>query len=241
MNLILFEKEELDHPLPLEDERARHILNILNAEIGDDFQVGLLNGPKGNAFLRKRSQDGLEFDFIWQETDEPPLDSITLIVGLSRPQTSQKILQQATTLGVRKMLFVRTELGEGSYAASKLWTTGEYKQHLIHGAQQAGSTRIPKVEYGSPLWIAMHLVEDIPQKIALHNRADVGLRAQLPVDRAKEVVLAIGSERGWTAKEVAMLQRNGFTLASMGERVLRSETAVVAGLALLKAARGIWD
>ncbi len=241
MNLILFDKDELDTPLPLKDERAQHILTVLNATIGDSIYVGLINGPKGTAVLTSKSADGLSFDFVWEGKVEPPLDGLTLIVGLTRPHTSQKILQQATSLGVKKMLFVRTELGEGSYAASTLWSTGEYKQHLIHGAQQAGCTRIPKVEYGSPLWIALHLVEDIPQKIALHNGEDVAPLTQLPVERHKEVVLAIGSERGWTEKEVAMLQRNGFTLASMGDRILRTETAVVSGVTLLKARRGVWD
>lgn len=240
MNLILFEKEELDHPLSLKDERAQHILNILKADVGDVLQVGVLNGARGTARLRGQSDDGLEFDFTWQKEDEPPLDAITLIVGLSRPPTCRKILQQATTLGVQKMLFVRTELGEDSYAASKLWSTGEYKQHLFHGAQQAGSTRIPRVEYGSPLWIAMHLVEDVPQKIALHNAEDVDPFTRLPVDRGKEIVLAIGSERGWSDNEIGILKRNGFVLASMGDRILRAETAVVSGLTLLKAKRGVW-
>ena len=241
MNLILFEKHELDLPLPLKDERAKHILNILKTKVGDTLQVGLINGPKGTAVLKSQNDYGLEFDFVWRIDEELPLDNITLIIGLSRPHTSQKILQQATTLGVKKMLFVRTELGEGSYAASTLWSTGEYKQHLVHGAQQAGSTRIPRVEYGSPLWIAMHLVEDVPQKIALHNGEGVSPLTQLPLDREQDIVLAIGSERGWTEKEIAMLQRNGFTLASMGDRILRTETAVVAGVTLLKARRGAWD
>lgn len=241
MNLVLFEEHEIDAPLALTDERAQHILNVLNAQVGDRVSVGLVNGPRGSALLKSQTEDGLVLEFSWDEKVEAPLDSITLIVGLARPHTNQKILQQATSLGVKKMLFVRTELGEGSYAASKLWSTGEYKKHLIHGAQQAGCTRIPKVEYGSPLWIAMHLVEDIPQKIALHNGDGITPLTQLPLDREQDIVLAIGSERGWTEKEVAMLQRNGFTLAAMGDRILRTETAVVAGITLLKTKRGVWD
>ncbi len=240
MNLILFDKEETEQPLPVNDERTRHILDVLHLNIGDQCDVGLIDGPKGTARIKSLSSAGLVFDFKWQDSIESVPDSITLVVGLCRPHTNQKILQQATSMGVKKMHFVRTELGEGSYAASKLWSTGEYKQHLIYGAQQAGSTRLPKVEYGSPLWIAMHLVEDIPQKIALHNGQDVTSLTHLLIDKKKDVVLAIGSERGWSTNEIAMLQRNGFTLASMGNRILRTETAVVSGLALLKAARNLW-
>ena len=240
MNLILFEQSEIEHPLPITDERAQHILNILKLHPGDQLRVGLVNGPKGSAIFRSQTNTSLSFDFQWDDHEEAPPDPITLIIGLSRPHTNQKILQQAAAMGVKRVLFVRTETGEGSYAASKLWSTGEYKRHLLLGAQQARSTRIPVVEYGSPLWIAMHLVEDIPQKIALHNSDTASSFAGLTFDRDHGIVLAIGAERGWSDKEIALLQRNGFKLARFGDRILRTETAVVSALALTKAAMGAW-
>lgn len=53
-----------------------------------------------------------------------------------------------------------------------------------------------------------------------------------------EMALAIGGERGWSAEERHALRQQGFTLAHLGERVLRTETAVVAALAILKAKLG---
>ncbi|MBN1465640.1 16S rRNA (uracil(1498)-N(3))-methyltransferase [candidate division KSB1 bacterium] len=240
MNLILFDAEETDKPIPLQDERAQHILNLLKLKPGDRLRVGLLNGPKGCAFFRRAGSDGLILDFTWEEQVEPPPDPLTLIIGLSRPHTNQKILQQAAAIGVRRMLFVRTELGEGSYAASKLWVSGEYKRHLILGAQQARSTHIPVVEFGTPLWIAMHLVEDISQKIVLHHDEGAPRLTRINILKDESIVLAIGAERGWTENEMAMFRRNGFSPAMIGDRVLRTETAVVAALTLVKAAIGAW-
>ncbi|MBN1560273.1 16S rRNA (uracil(1498)-N(3))-methyltransferase [candidate division KSB1 bacterium] len=240
MNLILFDEKEIDKPLPLQDERAQHILNLLKLKSGDRLRVGLLNGPKGCALFRRTSSEGLVLDFTWDERVEPPPEPITLIIGLSRPHTNQKILQQASAIGVKRMLFVRTELGEGSYAASKLWTSGEYRRHLILGAQQARSTYIPVVEFGTPLWIAMHLVEDIPQKIVLHHDEGASRLTQMNIVNDKAIVLAIGAERGWTETEMAMFHRNKFSPATIGDRVLRTETAVVAALTLVKAAIGAW-
>jgi RsmE family RNA methyltransferase len=51
------------------------------------------------------------------------------------------------------------------------------------------------------------------------------------------VVLAVGPERGWSATERALLRGAGFFLAHLGSRVLRTETAVTAAVALLKAKR----
>lgn len=237
MNLILFQENELERPLPLTDERAKHIIKVLKLETGDSLKVGLLNRSKGTATITSRTSEGFLFDFQWDD-EEPAPDPITLIVGLSRPPTMRKVLYQATTMGVRKIIFVQTELGERSYASSKLWTTGDYKRHLFDGAQQAGSTRIPKVEYGAPLWIAMHLVEEVGQKIVFHTSDTILNRMTLESDN--EIVLAIGSERGWTDNELEIFQQNNFTIAGMGDRILRTETAVVSALALIKAGMGAW-
>ena len=51
MNLILFEESELARPLPQGDERARPILEILRCQEGDEFDVGLVDGPRGKAVL----------------------------------------------------------------------------------------------------------------------------------------------------------------------------------------------
>ncbi|WP_162510898.1 RsmE family RNA methyltransferase, partial [Treponema endosymbiont of Eucomonympha sp.] len=49
---------------------------------------------------------------------------------------------------------------------------------------------------------------------------------------------AVGSERGWTERERGALTEAGFTLCSLGERVLRTETAATAAAALILDAMG---
>ena len=72
---------------------------------------GLIDGPRGKAVLRSGTEDQVVLEFSWNEEPEPLLP-IDLIVGLSRPQTSRKILQEATSLGVRRIHFVATDRGE---------------------------------------------------------------------------------------------------------------------------------
>lgn len=240
MNLILFEEFEIAQPLPHEDARAKHILNVLRRSTGDDFDVGLIDGPKGKAILQEVTPAGLVLDFRWGAA-EPPLDPIDLIVGLSRPQTNRKILQEATAIGLRRMLFVLTERAEPSYVTSRLWTTGEYRRHLLAGVEQAFSTRLPQVEYGLSLQEALDEVKDLNAKYALDNYEYSVSMAQVQPQSGEAIALAVGSERGWTAKERDMLRHAGFVLAGMGQRVLRTETAVIAALALAKAALGAWS
>ncbi len=240
MNLILFEEGEIARPLSRQDARAQHILGVLRRREGDDFDVGLIDGPRGKAVLQQITADELVLDFSWG-ADEPPLDPVDLIVGLSRPQTNRKILQEATAVGVRRMLFVLTQRAEPSYAASRLWTTGEYRRHMLAGVEQAFTTRLPQVEYGLSLSEALDKVGRINAKYALDNYEYTTSMGQVRLQRGEAVALAVGSERGWTGAERDVLRGAGFVLAGMGARVLRTETAVVAGLALVKAGMGVWE
>ena len=103
---------------------------------------------------------------------------------------------------------------------------------MISGVVQAFATRMPKVSYGISLDAALEACVRANIKIALDNyEAQVALGAvEL---KGESVVLALGSERGWTAKERGLLRDRQFLLAHLGPRPLRTETATIAGIALL--------
>ncbi|MFT7520373.1 MAG: 16S rRNA (uracil1498-N3)-methyltransferase [Kiritimatiellia bacterium] len=238
MNIILFEPDEVDAPLARGDLRARHILKVLRAKVGDSIDVGIVDGSMGTAVLEAIGAKTLSLRFEWGAVG-PPLHPVDLIVGLSRPRTCQKILNEATTLGVRSLRFVRTELGERSYAQSKLWTSGDWRRHVVAGASQACSTRIPLVKFDLPLRQALSEVPADATTVALHNHGVTDSLASVPMNTGA-VVLAIGSERGWTPDEVEVLREHGFGLVGLGRRVLRTETAVISALSITLS-RAYWD
>ncbi len=209
---------------------------MLRREAGDDFDAGLIDGPKGKARLERIGSDGLELSFEWSEM-EPDLHAVDLIVGLSRPQTNRKILNEATSLGVRSIRFMVTERGEPSYAQSSLWASGEWRRHIVAGAAQAFSTRLPEVAFGMSLVDAVAKVSGgVRKRIALDNYEATARLVDVATGR-DALALAVGSERGWTGAERDLLRREGFVLANLGERVLRTETSVVAGVSVVLARR----
>lgn len=232
MNLVLFEADEVGVPLAMADPRAAHLLRVLRRQEGDAFDAGIVDGARGRAVVTAIGPGGLAFRFE-PGAEPPPLDPIHLLVALPRPQTARKILNEAASLGVASIRFFASEKGEPGYASSVLWRTREWRRHLVDGASQAFDTRLPQVRHDADLAAAIGALAPGVPRVALDNyEAPARLR---PIPGAPPVALAFGPERGWSAGERDRLRRGGFALAHLGPRVLRSETAVVAALAVVKA------
>jgi len=233
MNIILFKKHEVDAPFRRDDPRVIHILNVLRREVGDATDVGLVDGPRGKAVLKRLNENEVVFEFTWG-AEPPPLLPIDLIVGLSRPQTSRKVLQETTSLGVRSIHFTKTDRAEPSYTSSKLWTTQEWQRLVRLGVEQAFSTRFPIVKFGNSLSDCVEATNSAACKICLDNyEATTSLWESSR--ESQSAVLAIGSERGWTQAERMLFRQTGFTLAHLGERPLRTETAAIASISIVSA------
>lgn len=238
--MVLFTADEITQPLRCDDPRARHALDVLRRTPGDDFDVGLINGPRGKATITAITATHLELQFIWGPPPPPP-DAITLLIGLPRPQTARDILRDATTMGVAAMHFVATDKTEPSYAQSALWRKGEWHRHLRAGAEQAFDTRVPKVTATHSLAEACASLPDHAIRVALDNyEASAPLAEKCNPTDDSPLVLAFGPERGWAEKDRALLRAQGFALAHLGPHVLRLETAVTAALAIAKSRRGRW-
>lgn len=243
VNLLLFDPQELGLPLPRTDRRAEHVLTVLRRTVGGTFDAGVVNGPRGKATITAITEATLEFSFAAGQAPSPAAP-ITLLLGLPRPQTARDVLRDATTLGVAAIHFVRTEKSESSYAQSTLWTSGEWRRQVLAGAEQAFDTRIPAVSFGEPfLDVVARLSTDAAlaraQRLALDNYESAIRLSETPINPGDTCVLAIGSERGWSTTERTRLRDAGFALAHLGPRVLRTETAVVAALTVVRAKLGL--
>jgi len=197
-----------------------------------------VNGPRGKGTVRSIGAEALGLAFAWGD-EPPPLAPVVLVVGLPRPQTARKLLQEAAALGVRALHFAATEKGEPGYAGSVLWRSGEWRRHLVAGAEQAFDTRLPEASHGRPLEAVLAALEDGAVRVALDNyEAPQALGTLTLPARPSAVVLALGPERGWSAAERDLLRLRGFAFAHLGPRVLRAETAAVAAVAIVKSRLG---
>lgn len=235
MNLLLFRDGELEKPLPPDDPRIKHIHSILKSREGDCLDAGIINGQIGQAVLTEIGADGsCRFDFT-AAGESPPLCPLTLIIGTPRPPTAKRLLRDLTAAGIEKIMFCGTDLGEKSYLTSRLWSREEWKDAVLTGMAQGESTRTPVIEKYYSLYKAIDQLPLDTERLALDN---ISPRMRLKEFRpaAKHCCLALGPERGWSDRERDILKERGFSICSLGDRVLRTETAAHMGTALIQGA-----
>jgi len=238
VNLILFEPSEIASPLPLTDARAQHLLQVLRRPAGEAFDCGLVNGPRGKGVIDAIGPDALTLRFTWDGPPPPP-EPVNLLVGLPRPQTARDILRETAALGVSALHFVLTDKGEPGYARSTLWSSGEWRRHLVAGAEQAFTTRLPEVSQAQPLVAALSALPPGGTRLALDNYEAHDCLGRVHFLDDRTVALAIGAERGWSGRERDLLREHQFRPVHLGARVLRTETAAIAALAIVRAKLGL--
>lgn len=229
MNIVLFDELQGVNTLEGTDYRARHIKKILKLSVGDHFKAGVINTSSGQATITSMTTDTLEFTYR-QETPAPPLYPITLIVGMVRPISMRRILREAVSLGVKRLILTVTDTGEKSYLEAGLYTSGEYKAILLDGAMQSGHCQIPEVLFSASIDELSPLNGTL---IALDNvQGSLGFDS-IPINGEDGVSLAVGPERGFSDRERTILSGRGFILARFGDRILRTETVCSSALGVL--------
>jgi RsmE family RNA methyltransferase len=237
VNLVLITAEEAVSGLTPDDIRARHLLETVGLAVGGAFHVGIENGLRGIATIMTLAPR-LTFVVAWEKSVQAGLP-LTVLVGLPRPQTAKKVLHDLASLGAARIIFFESEKGDPGYLTSSLWKDAEWREHVLKGAEQACSTLVPEVKRVGSLAEAIGHVDVSAWKLALDPYEASGTpEISAPANSA---VLAIGPERGFGDGERRVLRDAGFTLAHLGDRILRVEAAALVGGALMLAQLRAWE
>lgn len=224
MNIVLFGEDE--RFFPSSDERYQHIKKILHMGIGDSFHGGIYDAEEGRAEITAMDEKGLSFAFT-PEKDTSSLHPLTVIVAQVRPICMKRILREEASMGVGKMILPISDLGEKSYSSSSLYTSGEYKEIILDGAAQSGKTGVTECVVTDSIEKAIEEAGE-GERLLLDNVIGAVPLSSLDL-RGNKVILAIGPERGWSERERNVFLSSGFSPVLLGDRILRTETAAVAG------------
>jgi 16S rRNA (uracil1498-N3)-methyltransferase len=167
---------------------------------------------------------------------ESPLQ-LTLLQGVSRGERMDTIVQKATELGVTRIQPLLTEFSVVKLDAAAVAKRRTHWQAIVVGAcEQCGRNRVPAVAAALDYATALAMAAAGPGlRVLLSPDAPRSLAATA---QGSALTLLVGPEGGLSDRELLLAERAGFVACRLGPRVLRTETAPLAALALLQALLG---
>ncbi len=237
MNLILLHPNELiwkgdsdsrieSAEAVLKGRRFLHIQSVHKAEIGDLLRVGVINGSTGTGAVKHIDSNSITLNVMLHQHEPPPPLPVTLILALPRPKMLRRILQSATSMGVKKIILLNSYKVEKSFWQSPYLEPTSIDEQLILGLEQAVDTVMPEVIQRKRF---KPFVEDELPELAKEKRCIVAhpdQQARFCSTSHSETLLAIGPEGGFIPYEVEKLNNVGFETVTLGQRILKVETAV---------------
>jgi 16S rRNA (uracil1498-N3)-methyltransferase len=224
--------------IALPEAAAGHLVRVLRAQAGDACVLFNGDGHDYDARIVAAGKRDAEVEILAARAigNESPL-RLVLLQALARGEKMDWILQKATELGVVAIVPVTSERSEirldGERADKRI---AHWRSVVVSACEQSGRATVPAVAAPASLAQAMAGLPASARRLLLDPQASQGMR-KLDL-AAGGIVLAIGPEGGWSARDLASLRANGFEGLRLGPRVLRTETAGIAAIAALQACHG---
>ncbi len=220
----------------LRGEAAQHLGRVLRAKPGQLYELS--DGETVKLARTERvGRDAVEFTLLEPVPARQPLLRTTLLLAVVKFDHFEWTLEKATELGVDEIVPLAAARSEKALIAAAAKRAPRWQKILLESAQQSRRLRPPVLRAAGQAAIRPQEAfreEQAALKVLLSERPGApALRGVLEGKNATSVALAIGPEGGWTDDELAAARAAGFAETSLGASILRTETAVLAALAVL--------
>ena len=215
-------------------EAAHHLGRVLRAQVGQIYELS-----DGSAVwlgrIERLGHDLVEFQLIEQLPAPANLLSTTLLLSVVKFDAFEWALEKATELGVNRIVPLAAARSEKALLAAMPKRSERWRKILLEASQQSRRVQVPVLEALAKPEAAFGAYPDQDAfRVLLSESAEAKpLREVLAGQHKAAAILAIGPEGGWTEAEFASAHSAAFQEASLGKLILRTETAVVASLAVL--------
>ncbi len=223
--------------ISLSTSATHHVANVLRSKMGDELFI--FNGEGGEyrasiIEISKRLCRVSLNDFL-PDDHESPLH-IHLGQGLSKGDRMDYAIQKSVELGVSEITPVITDHCTVKINAAQLEKKKQHWQKIIISAtEQCGRNRLSVLHPAMPFneWLTRN---DYDTSLMLAPSAKTSIK-QIS-SPGKRIRLLIGPEGGLSDNDITQCQQQQFSKVSLGPRILRTETAACATLAILQALFG---
>jgi len=217
---------------------AGHVARVLRLRCGDGIVLFNGDGREYTGRIEALRSGTVEVELLAQDPGTPDSTlSVTLLQGIARGERMDLVVQKATELGVARIVpvlaarsVVRLDGRQGQRKRE------HWRAVAVAACEQSGRSRLPAMELPVPLEQALSLAP--PQGCRFTLSPGAGTPLASLEGGTTSVALLIGPEGGLTEAEVGLATGAGFEPRSLGPRILRTETAALAALAVLQAVGG---
>jgi 16S rRNA (uracil1498-N3)-methyltransferase len=219
---------------------AHHLTRVLRVEPGQQFEISD-NRAVYLAEVESARKDLVSFSILDPVLSPEPVVRTTVLASLIRFERFEWMLEKATELGVARVVPVQAERSEKGLERAAGKRLPRWNRIVREASEQSRRARLPEI--GAAVDLAEALGIEASLRYVLEEGEAPPLLSALPADRkpGESIALLVGPEGGWTDRErrqiAASRNDNSFWRpVSLGNEILRSETAAIAALAILNAA-----
>jgi len=231
-----FLDDVLQQDITISGPDAKHIGQVLRLEPGDEILVVGKDGEVGRALLRQVKTTLVEASLLEKINERhEPLIEVWLAQGLPKADKMEYIVQKAVELGACGIIPMVARFSTVQYDETKRRTRVERWQKIAQeAAKQCGRDRVSVIAPVQTLDEILSAVDPETAVIMLYEGdARQGLKEILSNLTARSYLLLIGPEGGFSPAEVELCQSHSAHIATLGPRILRTETAALAAVAIL--------
>lgn len=230
----------IDAPLTgtitIQGQDARHISRVLRLSPGAEIVVAGAGGQACRATITAVGSDTVSAtvgEAIAQQ-HEPPIE-VWLAQGLPKSDKMEYIIQKAVEIGAAGVIPMAVDFSTVRYDETKKTARRERWQKIAQeAAKQCGRDLVPTVAPVRSLAEVLDQAGPDTQVIMLYEgEAAKGLREVLADCPARSYLLIVGPEGGFSPAEAGLCREKGACIVTLGPRILRTETAALAALAIV--------
>ncbi len=222
----------------MEDDVAHHLGRVLRAQAGQLYELS--DGERvWLGRIDKVGRDRVEFALLEELPAHQPSLNLTLLLAVVKFDMFEWAIEKATELGVATIVPLAAARSEKALLSAAAKRAERWEKILLEASQQSRRVRVPVLaELAKPEIVFVSHQNGL--RVMLSERPDAPtIRNVLEGQQPANATLAIGPEGGWTDAEFETARRSGFQEASLGQLILRTETAVVAALASMNYALNV--
>ena len=213
----------------LTGEHAEHLSRVLRARVGQEFEIATGENVRRGRVTRI-DPNRVEFE-LGDEITATASPNVTLALSIFKFDRMEWAIEKCTELGATRIVPVIASRTETHLAAAAPKRVERWQRIARQASEQSRRYSPPQID--QPMKVPGTLALPGNTRIVLaESEQQVMLREVLHHHSARDLVLAFGPEGGWIQSELELFRNAGWISASLGNTILRVETAAIAALAV---------